>query len=334
MRQLRGFSRLAAVMPIVTTVALAACGSSSDSLDPDGTSRPAEDSLIGAKPGDAVPGQFSAPPSEGEGTDGEPAAPLNPNDKEGETCLAAGQEQRCFVGDPAKAGVGLCTWGTQTCEGKGEFSKWGPCVGSAVKAPRGACAAPPDAQGDVKSPGRKQTAPAPGGDQNPRPSGSPGTPTPARQALCQAAGRVAVTGVTFRAPNLFNIPPAICSGSTQCGALTSGGTFTANCAGTYQVCARVPSTRGCEVASNLCVPVTVPRDGATVALPPMPGFGPVTNACLSQCFSHGAQVSVSLDVSGRTNDGVLVQVANVATNINSTTCRVGNGNGGGGGGNF
>jgi hypothetical protein len=47
---------------------------------------------------------------------------------------AEGQTQSCFVGDPALAGKGICTWGTQTCAkaSNDEFSSgsWGPCTGS------------------------------------------------------------------------------------------------------------------------------------------------------------------------------------------------------------
>ncbi len=45
-----------------------------------------------------------------------------------------GATQKCFVGDPAKAGTGDCTFGAQTCvrlAGSGEFTAtgWGPCEG-------------------------------------------------------------------------------------------------------------------------------------------------------------------------------------------------------------
>lgn len=47
-----------------------------------------------------------------------------------EGCLCVpGHVQRCFVGPPARRGVGACTDGMQTCQGSGEFGCWGPCVG-------------------------------------------------------------------------------------------------------------------------------------------------------------------------------------------------------------
>jgi len=48
---------------------------------------------------------------------------------EGCTCTV-GATQKCYVGDPKLAGVGICTYGKQTCEKSGEFAAWGPCVGS------------------------------------------------------------------------------------------------------------------------------------------------------------------------------------------------------------
>ena len=38
--------------------------------------------------------------------------------------------QRCFVGDPALAGVGACAWGRQDCGKNGEFATFGACEGS------------------------------------------------------------------------------------------------------------------------------------------------------------------------------------------------------------
>jgi hypothetical protein len=41
-----------------------------------------------------------------------------------------GMTQRCFPGDPALAGRGVCVYGTSTCEGTGEFGTWSACVGA------------------------------------------------------------------------------------------------------------------------------------------------------------------------------------------------------------
>jgi hypothetical protein len=50
-----------------------------------------------------------------------------------------GETQQCFLGDPALAGNGPCTWGTQTCSSAGrsevEAGAWGPCTGSGAPSP-------------------------------------------------------------------------------------------------------------------------------------------------------------------------------------------------------
>jgi hypothetical protein len=53
--------------------------------------------------------------------------------EEGCVCTI-GVTQRCFVGEPSHAGVGRCVWGSQSCEGSGEFGHWTRCMGS-VDAP-------------------------------------------------------------------------------------------------------------------------------------------------------------------------------------------------------
>lgn len=46
-------------------------------------------------------------------------------------CLCtSGRTQRCFGGDPALAGRGVCVWGVQTCEGVQTDGAWGPCMGA------------------------------------------------------------------------------------------------------------------------------------------------------------------------------------------------------------
>ena len=51
-----------------------------------------------------------------------------------ETACTVGATKKCFVGDATNAGMGDCTFGTQTCvnlPGSGEFTAtgWGPCEG-------------------------------------------------------------------------------------------------------------------------------------------------------------------------------------------------------------
>jgi len=52
-----------------------------------------------------------------------------------DACDVAGESRPCFVGDPALAGVGACTLGTQRCDavpGREFGGSWGACVGSGV----------------------------------------------------------------------------------------------------------------------------------------------------------------------------------------------------------
>ena len=44
-------------------------------------------------------------------------------------CLP-GMMQRCYPGHPTEAGRGVCRFGTQRCEGVGEFGLWGACAGA------------------------------------------------------------------------------------------------------------------------------------------------------------------------------------------------------------
>lgn len=48
---------------------------------------------------------------------------------DGCACLAE-QNQRCFPGDPALAGVGACAWGHQSCVAGSELGIWGSCDGA------------------------------------------------------------------------------------------------------------------------------------------------------------------------------------------------------------
>lgn len=374
MGRLQNFAFFAVALNVVSPVVLAACATAApvDAI---------EEERAGTDPGsNDTPGSFSPLPSQNE----EPSP--GPNNQQGAPCSSPGETQKCFDGDPSMAGLGTCTWGTQTCAGSGEFAQWGPCVGSGAPSPAACdgidhlCNGQPDANCKctpgatiscytgpkaTENVGRcrsgTQTCNGAGDGWGPcngeiKPSaevcsgqadydcdGAKGcadgqcatNPTckEIRQTFCNAAGSFKVTGVRFRAASV--LPVSVCSGQgSSCGSLTTGGTFTANCAGQYQVCASVPTTRGCSIASSLCVNVSVPTDGATVSLPPIPGFGPLSTACVGDCFRNRAQMSVTLGVTGQTNDGVVVNKAAAATSINPTTCVLGGDNGGGGGGGF
>lgn len=60
----------------------------------------------------------------GDGLDGD----LDGEVDEGCMC-SAGEQQRCFRGDPSLAGVGACAWGSQDCVVDLEFGTWDSCAG-------------------------------------------------------------------------------------------------------------------------------------------------------------------------------------------------------------
>ena len=60
----------------------------------------------------------------------------NCNDQVDESCpCIPGTTQRCYPGDPARAGRGVCNYGMQTCTGTGEFGTYGACEGFGLPRP-------------------------------------------------------------------------------------------------------------------------------------------------------------------------------------------------------
>ncbi len=58
-----------------------------------------------------------------------------------------GATQKCYIGDAANAGIGICKYGTQTCvAGSGELKQaaWGPCTGYGAPLDGGKCVLDPD----------------------------------------------------------------------------------------------------------------------------------------------------------------------------------------------
>ncbi|MBN8612908.1 MAG: VWA domain-containing protein [Deltaproteobacteria bacterium] len=90
---------------------------------------------------DAGPGEESdapfAPPDAG---DGDPCNDGFDGDGDGEvdegcSCMP-GTVQRCYRGEPALAGIGECSWGSQDCAStSGEFGVWDLCVGDGSPSP-------------------------------------------------------------------------------------------------------------------------------------------------------------------------------------------------------
>ncbi len=84
------------------------------------------------------PGDGSVGPGPGDLTRPDPCGNGLDDDRNGlvdDGCLCtAGRTQRCFPGDPALAGRGVCVWGVQTCEGIQTDGSWGACTGAGTSA--------------------------------------------------------------------------------------------------------------------------------------------------------------------------------------------------------
>lgn len=148
---------------VATILTLAACGGSADENRPEATGDPKSEA--------AAPGSFGPSTSSG-----------SQYDKVGQACSSEGQTQQCFAGDSKNAGVGSCTWGTQTCIAKGEFAQWGPCVGSGAPDANGECTTPAAPTTDDNA----NTNAPPTTEENPKtetPSPPPSSPPPSGSAF-------------------------------------------------------------------------------------------------------------------------------------------------------
>ncbi len=99
------------------------------------TDRPRTDAAVDAddlNPDSSVPGEICRNGFDDNG---------NGQVDEGCQCYV-GQRQYCYTGNPAQAGVGPCTWGSQMCTGTGgaqSVGTWGACTGSGSPAARELC---------------------------------------------------------------------------------------------------------------------------------------------------------------------------------------------------
>jgi hypothetical protein len=75
---------------------------------------------------DGALGDLGGDAEDGAGSAGTPSA---------NGCAYAGQQESCYGGDVAHAGVGACAYGKRACEQHGEFLAWGECVGWQAPAP-------------------------------------------------------------------------------------------------------------------------------------------------------------------------------------------------------
>ena len=191
-------------------------------------------------------------------------------------------------------------------------ASWGACLGEVLPAPTEDCTS----QADTNCNGQSGCS-----DAQCTTSASC-----ERAALCSTGGSVTVKNLSYAgdcpaSDGQASTSSELCSatGSRCSSTFGTGGTFNANCAGTYQVCARVVSGAGCTI-DQTCVSVTVPTDGATVHLPAFPGFTVAsgTSACLDATCPKGS-LSTSLDVSGTTTDDLDVNHPDVAQQLDPVT---------------
>jgi len=254
------------------------------------------------------------------------------------TCTP-GATQSCYSGPSGTEGVGSCKAGTQTCVANASGATWSACVGQVLPAPMENCSNNSDANCNGQAGCADSMC-----TTNPACEGGNTT----RTMFCNTGGSVNVNNISYDGdcPEAEGFPQPgaeICSAvdnDGQCDpTFGSGGSFNANCAGNYNVCARLVSGAGCTITQT-CVMVSVPTDGATVPLPAFPGFTVEpygTNACLDDTCPSGS-ISTSLDVTGMTTDGIAVSRPDVAVNIDPVVwCTPDDaecGNNGGGGGGF
>ena len=243
-----------------------------------------------------------------------------------EGCPCASDAIRpCFRGPAESLTVGVCHAGTQTCErasGDNEFNgRWGACVGEVAPSPEKCsdqldndC----DGQVDCADPDCA-AAPACAATCTPYPEiCSDGTDNDCDgQVDCAdpdcAAAPICIqqkcSGGYVKINNLWYwFDPGCVTGvpayGVKCCSFGTGGTLTANCAGTYTVCAAVKNRKTNQVCHESCVTVHAANDGATVNLPPFPSFKQCNPCAAAAANWDGTRTC--LRVSGTTQQGVKV----------------------------
>jgi hypothetical protein len=158
----------------------------------------------------------------------------------------------------------------------------------------------------------------------------------AKAQYCNAGGSVYMHDVwycqTSPDPYAINLTSGLANQVNQgCGGLFGTyGTFSANCAGNYKVCARVISNANQCTVATVCQDVVVAHDGDTVPIPGFPGFGNTQGACANSLVGpYGGQTC--LDVTGMTDDHVQVGKQNVDCFAQFYLGGYGTGSGSGGG---
>lgn len=244
------------------------------------------------------------------------------NGMPGAACVCPlGTERPCYSGPPGTAGRGQCRAGTQRCvPGLTEGSRWDTtCAGEVLPAVETAasCTAGTDANCDGLSGCMDPTCAA-------MPSCAPPPPPD-----CSLGGTWRIDGLWYACLPTDGMSSYSASGMIAGPYWNTSGTFTARCAGSFQLCARVQSNGGCTVVER-CVSVRVPADGATVPLPLLPGWSVSSTCALQARTIYGGQTCVRID--GTSDRGTRVTRELGCFGAFPAVCGGGSGGAGGGGG--
>ena len=115
---------------VLCVIALAGCGAAEDETNglPDSGAYRRDGATL-RRDGSGTTSDGGTRPADHETCDNGLDDDLNGRTDEDCPCLP-NSNQRCFVGDPALAGVGACAFGMQACVGDGELGVFGACTGS------------------------------------------------------------------------------------------------------------------------------------------------------------------------------------------------------------
>lgn len=156
---------------------------------------------------------------------------------------------------------------------------------------------------------------------------APSTEPPTAQ--CVPHGSVTVENMGFIVGSKNGGICTASGGDKDCSdAWGSGGQLFATCAGEYHVVARAETSNGCELGDTVVI-THVLKDGETIDFGAFPGptdspvFPPLSlgmpNDCVAKCAAEGGTISISVDIQGKSDDGVFVSTT-AATLIDVTPC--------------